>query len=132
MPSVEVPLRKCQLACNAWFGDVDECGASKNEITGTCGEGTDQNTIVDSSRTETTDYWKDGIVTIGGENRRILSSASGSIQVEYPFGYTIGGGTTYSIERGCDKRYSTCRDRFNNLINFSGFPAVPLEYRILT
>ena len=28
---------------------------------------------------------------------------------------------------GCDKRSSTCSDRFNNLLNFQGFPAVPGE-----
>ena len=26
---------------------------------------------------------------------------------------------------GCDKRFSTCRDRFDNTLNFRGFPTIP-------
>ena len=31
----------------------------------------------------------------------------------------------FTITFGCDKRFSTCRDRFANGINFRGFPAIP-------
>jgi uncharacterized phage protein (TIGR02218 family) len=36
-------------------------------------------------------------------------------------------GDTIRIEAGCDKRASTCRDKFNNFMNFSGFPHIPGE-----
>jgi uncharacterized phage protein (TIGR02218 family) len=32
---------------------------------------------------------------------------------------------TFTVTAGCDKRFSTCRDRFGNSINFRGFPAIP-------
>ena len=28
---------------------------------------------------------------------------------------------------GCDKRFETCRLKFNNLLNFQGFPDIPGE-----
>lgn len=34
-------------------------------------------------------------------------------------------GDTFSVTAGCDKRFDTCRGRFNNAINFRGFPQIP-------
>ncbi len=32
---------------------------------------------------------------------------------------------TFVVTAGCDKRFSTCRDRFDNVLNFRGFPHIP-------
>ena len=37
----------------------------------------------------------------------------------------IAAGDTFTITAGCDKRFSTCHDRFNNVVNFRGFPFIP-------
>ena len=37
----------------------------------------------------------------------------------------ISEGDTFRIEAGCDKQFSTCRNKFANTINFRGFPHVP-------
>lgn len=39
----------------------------------------------------------------------------------------LGAGDTVELFAGCDKRMSTCRDRFANLMNFRGFPHIPGE-----
>lgn len=39
--------------------------------------------------------------------------------------YAIEPGDTFDMEEGCDKFSDTCRDRFNNLVNFRGEPFVP-------
>lgn len=31
------------------------------------------------------------------------------------------------LRAGCDKRWTTCRDKFDNLLNFQGFPDIPGE-----
>ncbi|HBB82844.1 MAG TPA: hypothetical protein DC031_06140, partial [Sulfitobacter sp.] len=36
-------------------------------------------------------------------------------------------GTAVRLTAGCDKRMETCRLKFNNLINFQGFPDLPNE-----
>ena len=38
---------------------------------------------------------------------------------------TIAPGNTFTVTAGCNKRFSTCRDRFANAANFRGFPHIP-------
>ena len=37
----------------------------------------------------------------------------------------VAAGDTFTLTAGCDKRLSTCRDRFGNAVNFQGFPHMP-------
>jgi uncharacterized phage protein (TIGR02218 family) len=37
----------------------------------------------------------------------------------------LAAGDAFVVTAGCDKRFSTCRDRFSNSINFRGFPQIP-------
>jgi uncharacterized phage protein (TIGR02218 family) len=37
----------------------------------------------------------------------------------------IAPGDAFTVTAGCDKRFATCRDRFNNSVNFRGFPHIP-------
>jgi uncharacterized phage protein (TIGR02218 family) len=37
----------------------------------------------------------------------------------------VGSGDTIRLEPGCDKRAATCREKFDNFVNFRGFPHIP-------
>ena len=37
----------------------------------------------------------------------------------------IAPGDAFSVTAGCDRRFATCRDKFNNAQNFRGFPHMP-------
>jgi uncharacterized phage protein (TIGR02218 family) len=37
----------------------------------------------------------------------------------------IAPGDEFIVTAGCDKRFATCHDRFNNVVNFRGFPHIP-------
>ena len=37
----------------------------------------------------------------------------------------IASGDAFTVTAGCDKRFQTCHDRFNNVLNFRGFPHIP-------
>lgn len=37
----------------------------------------------------------------------------------------IVNGDAFVVSAGCDKRFSTCRERFANAVNFRGFPHIP-------
>lgn len=39
--------------------------------------------------------------------------------------HPIEAGDTFTVTAGCDKRFATCHDRFNNIVNFRGFPHIP-------
>lgn len=42
---------------------------------------------------------------------------------QMPEALTVGD--TFVVTAGCDKRFTTCRDRFANAVNFRGFPSIP-------
>lgn len=37
----------------------------------------------------------------------------------------IAAGALFIVTAGCDKRFQTCQSRFNNAVNFRGFPHIP-------
>ncbi|TNC52795.1 DUF2163 domain-containing protein [Rubellimicrobium rubrum] len=49
------------------------------------------------------------------------------IELWSPLRAPLGPEDTILIEPGCDKRASTCRNRFANIANFRGFPFIPGE-----
>jgi len=37
----------------------------------------------------------------------------------------LAPGDAFTVTAGCDKRLATCRERFDNVLNFRGFPQIP-------
>ena len=37
----------------------------------------------------------------------------------------VGAGDSFEITAGCDKQFATCRAKFDNVVNFRGFPHIP-------
>jgi uncharacterized phage protein (TIGR02218 family) len=60
-----------------------------------------------------------------GLSREIKAYVPGQITLYLPLPYLAAIGDTYSIVAGCDKSFATCRDRFDNVVNFRGEPYVP-------
>ena len=48
-----------------------------------------------------------------------------SIDLWQAMAQPIAAGDTFTVTAGCDKRFATCHDRFNNIVNFRGFPHIP-------
>lgn len=59
------------------------------------------------------------------QSRTIASADSNGCWLAYPLDYDPIVGMSITAFMGCDKTVGTCRDRFNNLDNFVGFPWVP-------
>lgn len=87
--------------------------------------------ITDSARAEAADYWAWGTIQFtSGPNAglkalEIKSFAAGVITTFEPFYYLPQVGDSYTIVPGCRKRLEDCRDKWNNVVNFGGFPTVP-------
>lgn len=47
------------------------------------------------------------------------------IELWHPLGAKVMPGDALRIEAGCDKRRGTCQFKFDNLVNFQGFPDIP-------
>lgn len=64
---------------------------------------------------------------IGVIKRDRESAAGRVIEVWERFSGGPQAGDEIRIVAGCDKRVETCRDKFDNLLNFRGFPSIPGE-----
>lgn len=87
--------------------------------------------FIDISRIEADDYWTNGIVTWTSGNNAGYSSEvaqstdDGIITLWNVMPHKIELNDNYTIVAGCDKKLSTCKDKFNNVPNFGGFPDIP-------
>lgn len=61
------------------------------------------------------------------KNDRILASGERSVELWQRIGAAIRPGDMVRLEAGCDRRAETCRLKFNNFLNFRGFPHIPGE-----
>lgn len=119
--------------CSADLGD-SRC---TKDISGLAESGTVTATggnryFTDSARTEADNYWKCGVVTWtsganSGRKMEVSSFASGVFTLFLALPDNIEIGDTFTVTPGCDKTLATCRDVFNNVANFRGFPHLPGE-----
>lgn len=56
-----------------------------------------------------------------------LSAAGRVVELWQGLGAELAPGDVLRIEAGCDKREATCRLKFDNFLNFRGFPDLPGE-----
>jgi uncharacterized phage protein (TIGR02218 family) len=80
------------------------------------------------------DWFRHGVIRVlGGAatgligliKRDRMEGAGRVIELWHPLGATVMQGDVLRIEAGCDKRMSTCQFKFDNLLNFQGFPDIP-------
>jgi len=79
-------------------------------------------------------WFSNGVLTwttgaLAGRSERVVDfrrGAAGMTLVIWPTLSALPGpGDTFSVVAGCDKRFSTCRAKFANALNFRGFPHLP-------
>lgn len=75
-------------------------------------------------------YFDYGVLTMtsglnNGLSMEVKTYTVGQIVLQLPFPYAVAPGDTYSLTAGCDRSFATCKDRFNNVLNFRGEPYVP-------
>lgn len=61
-----------------------------------------------------------------GERRMVLSNTGNAIEIGYAFVDLIVGDTV-TLYKGCNHSFETCRVKFDNVINFGGFPYIPAD-----
>lgn len=108
-------------------------------VTGTVTTVVDRFTFDDTVRSEVDNIFNFGYLTFtSGSNTGLGSivkdytfiSSQFVLQDAMPFEITTGD--AYSVYKGCDKSFiSHCKDKFDNVINFGGFPHLPGEDRLI-
>jgi uncharacterized phage protein (TIGR02218 family) len=57
--------------------------------------------------------------------RHVRIAGEDHFELWQPMVEAIAPGDSFSVSAGCDKRFATCHDRFDNIVNFRGFPHMP-------
>ena len=127
-----------RATCDADLGD-ERCKidlssfafASIGEVSATDGHGRlDTSFLADRP----TGFFDQGLLTFtSGENagrqvevlRHVRDDAGDHIELWQKMVAPIAPGDTLMATAGCDKRFATCRDRFDNVANFRGVPHMP-------
>ncbi|MHB0992679.1 MAG: DUF2163 domain-containing protein [Burkholderiales bacterium] len=73
------------------------------------------------------DYYAQGIITMTSGNANgmtavIKTVSNGNIVLLLPLSRPPAVGDTFTMSAGCSKSVATCQYKFNNVINFGGFP----------
>jgi len=116
--------------CRAWLGD-ERCKFDVGPYTfaGTVDSGNpDMYTFIDGGMGQEETYFAEGIVLftsglLDGHSYDIKSFTAGGVFItKTPMAYQPAPGDTFTAVVGCDKKRTTCRDKFSNVINFRGEP----------
>lgn len=131
--------RVITAACPVTLGD-SECAKDLTAFTytGTL-DAVDSSGLVltDAARAEATGWFDFGKITMtsglsSGFSQDIKSSTSAGVITMHgtlPYGAAVGD--TYTIVAGCDKKKTTCKDKYSNLNNFRGFPDTPTQEKVM-
>ncbi len=116
------------LASYTVSGDVDSIVTQRRVITTTATLG---------SPSVGAGYYTGGLLTwtTGGNTGLSMEvktdDGAGELTLFEPLPYDIQIGDAFTLTPGCDKAIGTCRDRFENVVNFRGEPYIPGGNRLL-
>lgn len=78
-------------------------------------------------------YFDQGVIKWTSGNNQGFSGTvrqygpfNGNVQVVLAFPFPVSVGDTFTIFPGCDHTQSTCKNKFNNIPHFKGYPYVPV------
>ncbi len=130
--------RAFRPTCDADLGD-GRCGIDLDDAdfrgTGTVAEANDRRRFVTSGLSGYAKGWFErGRLTFtsganAGRSAEVRThrkeAGEAVIGLWQPMHHDIGAGDAFVVTAGCDKRFSTCREKFSNGANFRGFPHMP-------
>jgi len=124
-------------SCDAILGDT-RCGKSLVAFTFSAAITaiTDNGRFNASALTQDSGYFTGGQINwTSGRNSGLSMEVKEFMETEValslPMPNTMAVGDTFNIIAGCDKLKQTCIDKFNNIVNFRGFPDVPGTDKIM-
>ncbi|WP_138379149.1 DUF2163 domain-containing protein [Luteithermobacter gelatinilyticus] len=121
----------CSPECRAELGGPRcHVDLARFTRTGQASAVTDRQTFSEAAAPEADGWFTYGLLRwITGANaglvREVKSYAGGSYQLYDPLPDDIRTGDVFKVQAGCDKRAATCRNKFNNFVNFRGEPRLP-------
>ncbi|WP_339702971.1 DUF2163 domain-containing protein [uncultured Sphingosinicella sp.] len=124
------PITLCTPECCARLGDA-RCRVALAPLTHIARV----TAVTGAARIETDRALSDGVLAYGrlrplagalaGLDFEIVASEGISVDLREAVAARLAPGDLVELREGCDRRFSTCRDRFQNKDNFRGEPHVP-------
>lgn len=133
--SINMPRNIYQPGCMNTLFDT-ACTVIKNNFksTGTLTSGSTVSSLNTMSLSQASGYFNLGSIQFtSGPNEGVTAlvqqythGSTSTITIIPPLPKTPGTSDAYAIYPGCDKTSFTCQNKFNNLVNFRGFPFIPV------
>jgi uncharacterized phage protein (TIGR02218 family) len=129
--NIQMPRRLWQSSCTHTFGDaMCRFDRSSMQATFSAGPGSNPAQIATSTSPTPLNLYIQGTV-IGatganaGSSRTVQNMAGGWVYVRRAFLSPILAGDEFQLLPGCDRTLSTCKNVFDNVVHFGGFPYIP-------
>ncbi|MBU2548355.1 MAG: DUF2163 domain-containing protein [Proteobacteria bacterium] len=123
-----IPRFRYQVGCNNSLYDT-RCAVDSDsyKVTTTVTVSADGLTLTSADFSGYDDgYFTRGYMEKSGSKAMIVYHAGTAVTLRYPV-YGLATGDSVDVYPGCDLRIETCRDKFDNVLNFFGMPYIPLE-----
>jgi uncharacterized phage protein (TIGR02218 family) len=123
-----IPIWRYQLTCNHRLFD-SYCSLNKEDykIQGTIVSINDSIIVLNGISTLDNGYLIGGEIKKNSESRKIISHSGTTITVAYVF-TALQEEDVVDLYPGCNGRIEVCRDTFDNILHYLGFPFIPLEH----
>lgn len=139
--SLEIPRREYEVACNwrlydefctvglttgGWLesGTFNSNSPNRKDLASTIFGGQPNNYFVLGFINSTSG-------NNNGVHRHITYHVGQSVTVTPPFPYDVSSGDTFDAAPGCDHSITDCSTKFNNIVNYGGYPWIPTQDVIL-
>ena len=123
-----VPTMRYQLTCNLKLYD-DKCKKVQADYKTTTTVTLDATKTILTSvdfALEPDGYFNGGTVVFGADTRTIVSHTGSNITIVYKM-KELEDSNSVDAYPGCDRRIETCRDNYDNIINFMGTSFIPID-----
>ena len=125
-------VRLTTKECNADLGDTRcKIVLSAWTVAGTVSSVATNRTITTTGFTQAAQWFTGGKLTFTsglniGLSMEVKQSTGNVLELHEKMPFAIAAGDTFSVYAGCSKRFEEdCRVKFNNVVNFRGFPHLP-------
>lgn len=121
--------RLFQFGCDASLGDA-RCGANVVNVPGTIISVRESSFDISGLGAFIDDWFTRGVLKFSSGRsvtirRHIASAPNARIELWHGLKFAVSVGELVNLQAGCDKQFSTCKTKYNNVANFRGFPHMP-------
>ena len=129
--NVSSPRNIYQAGCMRTLYD-DGCKVNREKFTvnGRVTENSQTGTVLKHNLTQPDGWFSQGVIKFtsgrnAGFSRTVKAHNGNTFEFALRLPFPPQVGDVFKVYPGCNKRRDTCKDKFNNIVHFRGFPFIP-------